>query len=316
MSKMLRILVCTALILSFSVVAFPASKQIKIGSKNTVDHVVLGKALFFYLKVHSLPVVDRTNLGDSMDSRRAILVGNIDLYFESLSTAWFNYFHKKSIETSPDYLYLQCKKIDEKNNLHWLPYAPANRTLAIVMKKFDCNRLNIHSISAWARYISNRKSVATIVLPKELQQSKTLLDALVSQCAKKLNLKGDIPYRTLEVTHWLVPNLIGNGSYFSGMTFTSLGKIDCFELECLKDDVKFFPAYNLCPVAREEILLRYPRLPFLLNMFSRKVTTDAMRRFDYLVSEKKKNPERIAKAWLIDKKLVSFEQASEYFIEE
>ncbi len=309
-----KVILFTFLFILVSSCAFSGVDRIVIGSKNSGDHVVVAKALFFYLKIHSLPVIDKANYGQSMDLRRAILVGDIDLYFESLSTAWFNYFHKNSLESSPDYLYIQCREADRKNGLSWLHYTPANRTFAIVMRKIDCERMKIHAISALMKYLSRNNNKA-ILVPRELGQSKTLMKGLFRHYREKMKLKAAISCKILSVTHSVIPRLVGNGTYFAGLSFATLGKIDYFELECLKDDLRYFPAYNLCPVVRKAVIDRYVRLPFLLGMFTRKVTTESLRRFDYLVSEMKEDPERVAKEWLIDQKLVTLEQIEELVLE-
>ncbi|HDM76488.1 MAG TPA: hypothetical protein ENG51_08460, partial [Deltaproteobacteria bacterium] len=304
MRRTIKLFLCTCMTLLFIGLGCVSHAEIKIGSKNLADHVVLGKALCLYLKVHSLPVVDKTNYGGSMDLRRAILTGDIDLYFESLSTAWFNFFHRKTLESSPEYLYVECKKLDRKNGLRWLAYTPANRTFALVIRKDDSTKMRIDSISDWIRYVSKAGKKVTVVLPKELGQAETLMSGLVKHYVETLKLDSKFPYKAVKITHSLLPGLVSNGTYSAGLSFATLGKIDYFDLVCLKDDLSFFPAYNLSPVARAELVIRYVRLPFLLNMFCKKVTTDILRRFDYLVSEEKRDPEGVAKAWLIDKKLV------------
>ncbi len=302
------------LILAISGNALSGTPQIKIGSKNSADHVVLGKALYLYLKIHSLPVIDRTNYGGSMDLRRAILVGDVDLYYESLSTAWFNYFHKKSLETSSEYLFHECKKLDRRNNLYWYHFTPANRTFALVVGKFKSSEARIKSISDWIMFIAKTGRKVPVAIPRELAQSKELIRGLVKHYKEELKINKEVGYKIALVSHSVIPRLVSDGTYFTGLSFATLGEIDYFELVCLKDDRSYFPAYNLCPVVRKEVAERFARLPFLLDSFSAKVTTDALRRFDFLVSKKREKPADVAEEWLIDRKLATPEEVLEYSI--
>ena len=312
MLRLTKAFVFFLLVMLVSCPVFSGSRGIVVGSKSSADHVVLAKALLFYLRIHSLPVVDKTNYGESMDLRRAILTGDIDIYFESLSTAWFNYFHKSAMVSSPDYLLGQCREADRQSGLWWSQYTPANRTFAVVMRKIDCKRLNIHSISAWISFLSRNNKKNYLLIPRELEQSESIVRGLFRHYGKKMNLKGKVSCKTLSVSHLVIPRLVANGAYFAGLSFAALGKLDYFELECLKDDFRYFPAYNLSAVARKSIIDKYVRLPFLVNVFSGKVTTDSLRRFDYLVTEMKEDPVRVAKAWLIDRNLVTLEQIEEF----
>ena len=298
------ILLATLILFSPFVSSSYCQGAVRVASKKSIDQVVLGKALVLYLRSHSISAIDMTAYGDGAELRDALLRGKIDIYFESLSTGWFHYFGGRNMENNADFLYQELKKWDNTRKISWLPYAPANRTFAIVIQKEKARELNMYTISDLFRYMGKHRGKIQLLLPKELKPAHKLLVGLTRHYKKKMRIKRNLLSKTITVSHLLIPNVVGSGGWYVGLSFSTLGAIISDNLICLDDNLHYFPAYNISPVARDETLARHPRISFLINLFTRKVTTETLRKFDYWVSNKGKSPVDTAAEWLNSNNIV------------
>jgi glycine betaine/choline ABC-type transport system substrate-binding protein len=77
--------------------------------------------------------------------------------------------------------------------------------------------------------------------------------------------------------------------------------IDVFTLVLLEDDMGMYPAQNVVPVVRQDVLEAYPELEDALNDVSHELTTRELRALNYTVAITGEQPVRAARTWLEDK---------------
>jgi glycine betaine/choline ABC-type transport system substrate-binding protein len=63
----------------------------------------------------------------------------------------------------------------------------------------------------------------------------------------------------------------------------------------LEDDLRYFPPYDAIPVTREQALSRHPGLAAALESLAGRLDADAMRRLNYEVDGRKRDPREVAK---------------------
>jgi glycine betaine/choline ABC-type transport system substrate-binding protein len=76
------------------------------------------------------------------------------------------------------------------------------------------------------------------------------------------------------------------------------GLIDKLGLFQLEDDRHYFPPYEAAPVARKEILDRYPEIREAIKSLAGKLTDAEMRRLNYYVDSEKRDVKEIVREFL------------------
>ncbi len=83
-----------------------------------------------------------------------------------------------------------------------------------------------------------------------------------------------------------------------GEIFTTDGRIKALDLVVLEDDRNFFPAYNVAPVIREEVLKKYPQLRDLFNPVTAKLTDETLIDLNARIDVDGERPADVAFDWL------------------
>lgn len=80
--------------------------------------------------------------------------------------------------------------------------------------------------------------------------------------------------------------------------YSTDGRIKAYGLKILEDDKHVFPPYYAAPVARSDILERFPHLENVLNMLVGKITDSVMAEMNYKVDILHQSPEEAAREFL------------------
>jgi osmoprotectant transport system substrate-binding protein len=98
---------------------------------------------------------------------------------------------------------------------------------------------------------------------------------------------------------------VGTGLAEVGIGDATEGRIAQYELVVLEDDKRFFPAYNPSPVVRQEILDEYPELAAVMKELSSLLDLETLTLLNKRVSVDNREPEDVARDFLLDKGLIS-----------
>jgi osmoprotectant transport system permease protein len=85
--------------------------------------------------------------------------------------------------------------------------------------------------------------------------------------------------------------------------YSTDGRLKAYHLVVLDDDKKIFPPYYAAPVVREDALRKFPDLEKTLNMLAGTITDSVMTDLNYKTDYLHETPERVAKDFLVSKKL-------------
>lgn len=85
--------------------------------------------------------------------------------------------------------------------------------------------------------------------------------------------------------------------------YSTDGRLKAFDLVTLQDDKNIFPPYYAAPVVREEVLKNHPEIQPVFNMLSGLINDSIMTELNYRVDYLKQLPEKVAKDFLVDKRL-------------
>jgi len=85
--------------------------------------------------------------------------------------------------------------------------------------------------------------------------------------------------------------------------YSTDGRLKAYDLIVLQDDKTIFPPYYAAPIARQEVLQKYPELEPTLNLLSGRINDSIMTELNYRVDYLKQSPEKVAKDFLTGQKL-------------
>ena len=95
------------------------------------------------------------------------------------------------------------------------------------------------------------------------------------------------------------------GSCNFGEVFTTDGRIDALDLTVLEDDRHFFPSYNAAPIFNAKLLKRFPQLEGRFDMVAKELTETEMRKLNYQVDVKGRDPGDVVYEWMLKKKFIT-----------
>jgi osmoprotectant transport system permease protein len=85
--------------------------------------------------------------------------------------------------------------------------------------------------------------------------------------------------------------------------YSTDGRLKAYNLIVLDDDKKIFPPYYAAPIVRQDALRKFPELEKTLNLLAGTITDEVMTELNYKTDYLHQTPERVAKDFLISKKL-------------
>ncbi len=124
-----------------------------VSSKEFMEQRILGQITFLALENAGIPVEKREPIAGTEAIRRAIELGNIDLYWEYTGVVWQDIYEKEERISDPEKVYSKVSKRDAEKGLIWLDYAPLNKTYTIMMQAGHAAEYNIKTISDLAEWV-------------------------------------------------------------------------------------------------------------------------------------------------------------------
>ncbi|MEK3807194.1 glycine betaine ABC transporter substrate-binding protein [Bacillus sp. FSL H8-0547] len=274
-------------------------ETITVGTKYHTESYLLSKITALYLKDKGYKVEEAGQMGGQL-SRQALEKNQIDLYWDYTGTALVNYLKEKPI-SDPEKSYNLLSELDkDKNAIEWFAPAAFNNTFSLLVKKEKAKELGLESISDLAAYINKNPGTLTFGSNAEFTGRKDDgLDAVEkvygfefgAENVKKMET--GLPIQALDKEDVDV-----------AVAYSTDGRIKAYDLINLKDDKVFFPAYNGAITTREDILKQHPKLKEELQPIVEKLDDPTITDLNYQVDFKKKSVDEVAKAWLVENKLI------------
>lgn len=80
--------------------------------------------------------------------------------------------------------------------------------------------------------------------------------------------------------------------------YSTDGRIGSYDLVILEDDLHFFPPYDACAVATDELLEKHPELNDVIAKLSGKISTETMQKLNYQADNDLMEPATVAENFL------------------
>ncbi len=269
--------------------------RLAVGSKDFTEQEILGEITIQALEAAGAEVIDKTGLGGTEDVRRALVSGDIDVYWEYTGTGWLVHLAEPVPIADPQKLHKAVAKEDlQQNGIEWLKPAPANNTYAIAVREGAAGELGVQSISDLGRLIEDRPEEATLCVGPEFNSRADGLPGLEEHYGFEFPQD-----KVFQISPNTVYGAVDKGEACNfGSVFRTNGRIPELGFQLLKDDEKFFAAYNPAPTMQEETLNKYPELKDLFAPISEKLDTKTLRQLSAAVEVEGNEPANVAERWL------------------
>jgi osmoprotectant transport system substrate-binding protein len=237
----------------------------------------------------------KLNLGGTDVAQAALESAEIDLYPEYTGTGLLTVL-QLPVETDQEEVYNTVSEGYLSNfNLVWLEPAPMNNTQALAMTAPRAEELGIETISDMVAQASE----LVMVGPAEFQEREDGLPGLK-------DIYGDFELQEYKaVDPGLRYRALVDGEADVTVAFGTDGEIAAYGLVLLEDDEGMFPPYQVAPVVRQETLTAYPQIEESLNALAPLLTTATMQELNNEVSANERDPEDVAREFLVEQGLIS-----------
>ncbi|HKL98392.1 MAG TPA: glycine betaine ABC transporter substrate-binding protein, partial [Mobilitalea sp.] len=240
-----------------------------------------------------LTIERKVNLGGTQVCFSALKTGDIDLYFDYSGTAYGDTLNYPPISDVEEVY--QTVKADFKNkfNINVLKQMGYNNTYVLAITKDTAQRYNLETISDLSE-VANKLIAGTTL--EFLNREDGLLGITKFynfQFKDSKGLDGSPRYTAL----------INNDTNVVD-AFSTDGLLKKFNLVSLKDDKNFFPPYYAIPLARAEILSKYPEIEPVIAELGDILTDEVMIDLNYKVDELQMEPDTVAREFLVENGLI------------
>jgi osmoprotectant transport system substrate-binding protein len=271
--------------------------DITVGSKEFTEQLVLG-----YIAVHALEnagatVEDQTRLAGSVAARQALESGEIDTYWEYTGTGWITYLgHTKPIDDPQKQFEAVAQEDLKKNDIKWLPPAPANNTYAIAVREEAYNDLGVKKLSDFGQLIEENPEEASLCAATEFLNRDDGLPGLEETYGYEFPSD-----QLVKIELGLIYSAVNKGDKCNfGEVFATDGRIEGLGLKVIKDDKQFFPIYNPSLTVNKQVYEDYPQIEKIFTPISEKLTTEQLTKLNAQVDIQGQLPEDVAEKWLSD----------------
>ena len=266
-----------------------------VGSKDFTENIMLGQIAVHLLKAHGAEVEDKTNLGGTVTNRKALLSGEIDIYWEYSGTGWIEHLkNTEPIADSAKQFKATSEEDMEKNKIHWIGPTPLNNTYALAIRAEKATELGVKTVSDVAKLAETKPEEVSICIETEFSTRDDGLPGLTKAYGLQ-HPQG--PDRQLDTGVVYTETDKGETCNF-GEVFTTDGRIAALGLTVLEDDKKFFPVYNAAVTVRDEVFQQYPELAEVFNPVIAKLDDATMQTLNAKVDVEGMEPAKVSADWL------------------
>ena len=271
-------------------------REIVIGSKIFTENILLAEMLSLILEEnYNFKVIRRFNLGGTKLVFDALREGEIDIYPEYTGTG-YTMILKMSGETQPKKIYKIVKKefLDQFNLIWSLPLGFEN-TYALAVRNSDTRFKKIHNISQ----LKGKTRSLDIGMGHEFMERKDGYSNFVKKY--QLNFQKD---KTWTMNQGLMYSALKNKKMDMIIAYSTDGRIKAFDLKTLKDNKRFFPAYEVAYLTRADFLIQHPKVKKAFRELEGNISEKEMIFLNNQVDQLKYDGARAVRNFLIKKNLL------------
>jgi osmoprotectant transport system permease protein len=271
-----------------------SGSEIRIGAKNFVEGEILAEILKQMLEAHTdLRVTVVKNLTPPLIFK-ALEEGDIDLYPEYTGV----------LLTNRDALDLPVPEdrstitavvragMRKRHDMELLPAFGLNNTYVLCAPRALAEKLGLKRVSDLRRHPGLRVVVDLDFLDRA-DGWKGLVKAYGLELPRPQLMTPDLRYKALD-----------SGDVDVVLGFATDWEIAFYKLAVLEDDRHYFPSYHGAPLARGDVLRRYPQIAAVLTRLGGQIDDATMRELNFQVARERRAEADVAQEFLRAKKLL------------
>ncbi|MDQ3946727.1 MAG: hypothetical protein M3357_16555 [Actinomycetota bacterium] len=221
---------------------------ITVGSKLDTEAQLLGHLMAGVLEDRGYEVRKKIRLGSTDLIRRALLAGDIDVYWEFTGTG-LGILEQPPVG-DPVQAYQTAKRLDAANGVTWLPAAAMNDTYALGV--VDGGPVSARNLTELAGHVKAKPDTALCVDPEGGFREDVLPMVKQAYGLEFSNVR--------QLGQSLIPPAVAAGECAVGIVYSTSALIVKHKLRVVDDDRKAFGAYTPAPTVLTERLTRWPSL--------------------------------------------------------
>jgi osmoprotectant transport system substrate-binding protein len=266
---------------------------IRLGARVFTEQTVLATLTAQYLGSKGYDVQITGGLGSNL-ARSAQETNQLDMLWEYTGVSLVSYNHiDEKLDSAATYQ--RVKELDAKKGLVWLAPSKFSNTYALALpQNIAAQYPQINTISQLNAVVESEKDKGHVLaLDTEFANRS---DGLVGM-TKAYDLKftrADIR----QMDAGLVYTALRNGQVFTGLVYTTDGRLNAFHLKLLEDDKHYFPDYTAAPVIRKDYLDKHPDIAALMKPLAELLDDATMRELNAKVDVEHQSPSVVAADFL------------------
>ena len=266
-----------------------------IGSSDMSEQLILGNMYADMIEAKTDYKVQRDlSLGGVQICFSALQNGQIDMYVDYTGTLYGDILKMKSNSNADEVYRIAKEKIKEQYNLTLLDQTPFNDTYTFTVRKDTAEKYNLKTVSDLEK-VSDR---LTITPTLAFNNRKEALPGIKSKYPN-MNFQDNIAMDG--ATRYVA---LANKESDVIDAYSTDGLIDYYDLVVLEDDKQYFLPYYGVPMVSEHLLTEYPDAVGVINELSKHLSSEGMRKLNYEVDVKKREPAEVAHEFLVQEGLL------------
>ena len=271
-----------------ALVTWRADAAIVVGSKNFAEQLVLGEIVAQTIERETgMPVDRRLNLGGTLICDQALRTGDVDVYVEYTGTALTAVFDQP-LGASRDAVTATVRDLYARTGRTLLLPLGFDNTFVMLVRGSDARARGLRTIDDAAREAPRWRAAFGYEFLDRPDGFAGLARAYGIRLAE--------PPRSMDLSLTYRALAAGQVDLIAGDATSGL--IRALDLVALDDTRGYFPPYDAVPVARSEMLLRYPDVRRAIESLGGRVTVDLMREMNHRVEARHEAPAAVARAFL------------------
>ena len=271
-----------------------STDTLTVASKDFTEQNILCELSSIYLANNTnIKINKQCNLGGAQVVFQALERDDIDFYIDYLGTDYTDILKYEPI-SNVDKVYQTVKdEFASKYQIAVLSPMSFNNTYSLAVTKDLASKYNLKTISDLAKVSKDLTISPTLEFVNRNDGLPGLLKTYNLEFKNTIAMDGSPRYTAL----------LNNNSQVID-AFTTDGLLRKFNLTVLEDDKNFFPPYYAVPLLKQKTLEKYPEVETLMSKLGPYLTDEVMQEMNYQVDEVGKNPEEVAKEFLLTNNLI------------
>ena len=275
-----------------------AHAAVVVSSKLSSESAMIGQMIRLLLDAHGVPTVDRMTLGATPVVRKALLVGEIDLYVEYTGNAGL-FFNDPANPAWKDWQkgYELGARLDyAANHIVWLTPARASNSWALAVRRDVAAAQHLRTMSDFARWVDGGGKVM-LACSAEFANAGTLR-SLERTYGFTLTSDQMIVLAGGETSATITAAAARTNGINTAMVYGTDGGIAAANLTVLEDDRHTQPIYAPVPTVRAAVLGEYPQIAAIVKPLMESLTRERLQSLNARVQVNGESAEAVAADYL------------------